>query len=377
MSDLDGRLRMVLEQAAEATPAVAPVDDVLRRGRRHQRVRRSIQLVAVAGVTVGIVLAALLIPGSSPAPRPLGPSPAAPASPRSRAAAEAHRLLRQATLPPRAVALPSPPSQAAATTGLMMPAVDTVVTVSRYWRVPMPAPAALAWLSAHRPIGLTPFSSSTGGVQGNPSYGAVGYSEPPPPGLEDPQLQQVVMPIDDRASLVRVDAIVIWLDPRPMRDDAAGLRLRVTRHGGCPTTDAHMVGVTNAGTDLDRSLLPSGQPVGGLICDYVGMNGKANSLLRATRLDADSARRLAAVVDTISLAHTNGGFRSCGMDEGAYSVLVFAYPQRPDVDLWWARGGCQPVSNGHIVSTAGASERGGISVAVNNAERAGTRSVSG
>src|SRR3954464_12100043 len=124
MSDLDGRLRMVLEQAAEAPPAVAPVDDVLRRGRRHQRVRRSIQLVAVAGVTVGIVIAALLIPGSRPAPRPLGPSPPAPRSPRSPPEAEAHRLLRQAPLPPRAVALPSAPSQAAATTGLMMPSVD-------------------------------------------------------------------------------------------------------------------------------------------------------------------------------------------------------------------------------------------------------------
>ena len=333
MSDLDGRLRMVLEQAAEAPPAVAPVDDVLRRGRRHQRVRRSIQLVAVAGVTVGIVLAALLIPGSSPAPRPLGPSPSSPASPRSRAAAEAHRLLQQATLPPRASALPAAPSHSAATTGLMMPSVDTVVAVSRYWRVPMSATDALTWLRAHPPV--------------------------------------------DGTSLVRVDAIVIWLDPRPLQDDAAGLRLRVTRHGGCPTSDAHVVGVTNAGSDLDRSLLPSGQPVGGLICDYVGMNGKANSLLRATRLDADSARRLAAVVDTISLAHTNGGFRSCGMDEGAYSVLVFAYPQRPDVDLWWARGGCQPVSNGHIASPAAAAARADISGAVRKAERTGTRSVRG
>src|SRR3954451_14009822 len=99
MSDLDGRLRMVLEQAADAPPAVAPVDDVVRRGRRHQRVRRSIQLIAVAGVTVGIVLAALLIPGTSPAPRPLGPSPSSPASPRSRAEAEAQRLLRKRPCP--------------------------------------------------------------------------------------------------------------------------------------------------------------------------------------------------------------------------------------------------------------------------------------
>src|SRR4051794_41749628 len=129
MSDLEGRLQMMLEQAADAPPSVAPVDDVVRRGRRHQRVRRSIQLVAVAGVTVGIVLAALLIPGSSPAPRPLGPSPSSPASPRSRAEAEAHRLLRQATLPPHAVALPAAPSQSAATTGLMMTSVDTVVAV--------------------------------------------------------------------------------------------------------------------------------------------------------------------------------------------------------------------------------------------------------
>src|SRR3954453_3584870 len=320
MSDLDGRLRMVLEQAAEAPPAVAPVDDVLRRGRRHQRVRRSIQLVAVAGVTVGIVIAALLIPGSRPAPRPLGPSPSAPSPPRSRAEAEAHRLLRQATLPPHAVALPTAPSPPAATTGLMMPSVDTVVAVSRYWRVPMSATDALTWLRAHPPVGLTPFSSSTGGIDGKPAYGEVGYSEPSPPGLDNPELQQTVMPIDDGTSLVRVDAIVIWLDPRPLQDDAAGLRLRVTRHGGCPSNDAHVVGVTNAGGDLDRSLLPSGQPTSGLICDYVGLNGNANSLLHATRLGADAARRLSAVVDTIDLAHPNGGFTSCGADDGSYTV---------------------------------------------------------
>src|SRR3954451_21895346 len=116
------------------------------------------RLVAVAGGTARIVIAALLIPGSRPAPRPLGPSPSAPSSPRSRAEAEAHRLLRQATLPPHAVALPAAPSPSAATTGLMMPSVDTVVAVSRYWRVPMSAPDALAWLRAHPLIGLTPFS---------------------------------------------------------------------------------------------------------------------------------------------------------------------------------------------------------------------------
>src|SRR4051794_16714254 len=181
MSDLESRLRMVLEQAADAPPAVAAVDDVLRQGRRQQRVRRSIQLVAVAGVTVGIVLAALLIPGNSQAPRPLGPSPSAPSSPRSRAEAEAHRLLRQATLPPHAVALPAAPSRSAATTGLMMTSVDTVVAVARYLRGPMSAPDALAWLRAHPPVGLTPLSSTTRGVDGEAPPRGGGGSEAPPP----------------------------------------------------------------------------------------------------------------------------------------------------------------------------------------------------
>src|SRR4051812_14774625 len=258
-----------------------------------------------------------------------------------------------------------------------MPGSAPVGGAPIFGRGRLPAPAPLPGSPPPPPIGLTPFLSTTGGIGGKPAYGEVGYSEPPPPGLDEPELQQTVMPIDDGTSLVRIDAIVIWLDPRPLQDDAAGARLRVTRHGGCPTSDAHVVGVTNAGSDLDRSLLPSGQPVGGLICDYVGMNGKANSLLRATRLDADSARRLAAVVDTISVAHTNGGFTSCAMDEGAYTILVFTYLQRPDVDLWWARGGCQPVSNGHIASPAAAAARAGISGAVRNAERTGTRSVRG
>ena len=62
---------------------------------------------------------------------------------------------------------------------------------------------------------------------------------------------------------------------------------------------------------------------------------------------------------------------------GVPAVLDRLADERPDVDLWWARGGCQPVSNGHIASPAAAAARAGISGAVRKAERTGTRSVRG
>jgi hypothetical protein len=41
------------------------------------------------------------------------------------------------------------------------------------------------------------------------------------------------------------------------------------------------------------------------------------------------------------------------MDDGSVTVLVFAYPRKPDVDLWFARTGCQQLSNGSILASAG------------------------
>lgn len=36
------------------------------------------------------------------------------------------------------------------------------------------------------------------------------------------------------------------------------------------------------------------------------------------------------------------------MDDGAAAIVVFSYPGRADVDLWYARNGCQSLANGHI-----------------------------
>jgi len=41
------------------------------------------------------------------------------------------------------------------------------------------------------------------------------------------------------------------------------------------------------------------------------------------------------------------------MDDGGVDVVALSYPDRPDVDLWYAATGCQHVTNGDILVQGG------------------------
>jgi len=48
-----------------------------------------------------------------------------------------------------------------------------------------------------------------------------------------------------QVSVIRVDAVIVWLDPRPVRSGPGARPVRVTMAGSCPATDRGVTGVTN------------------------------------------------------------------------------------------------------------------------------------
>jgi hypothetical protein len=164
---------------------------------------------------------------------------------------------------------------------------------------------------------------------------------------ESADLEVSVAPFDG-GSVLRADAMVVWLDPRPVPDNGPGPRLRVTVTGGCPASDTQIIGVRNPGPGLARRLVPAGRPAAGLECGYYGLNGRPWHLHRTLRLSAAQARRQAGIISRLPLSHTNGGAINCPADDGSAEVIVLAYPGRPDVDLWVLTNGCQSIGNGHI-----------------------------
>jgi hypothetical protein len=282
---------------------------------------------------------------------------------RNRAAAlrEAKALLLLAPLPPGAVRTASGPPALTGGPVLGTPGVSSLVVVTRFWRVPLSFEQAGAWLMAHPPKGLTPAGSSNGG---GPLYGdatvGYGYSAPATAEYRSPELEMGAAALSPAGSAIRVDAVVIWVDPRPWPDNGPGRRIHVAVADGCPAGVVGVAGVDNPGADLTANLLPVGPPTAALVCRYYGSMGTAGRgpvsqfrrLAHQARLSATGAGELARVVAAAPVSRTevpaNGTL--CPMDDGAVALLAFWYPGRPDVDVWAQLSGCTLVSNGYIVA---------------------------
>jgi hypothetical protein len=232
------------------------------------------------------------------------------------------------------------------------PAVASLVDRVEAWRVRLPFAAARAWLSAHRPRGLTSDGTSSDGnnFTGRTTMTGTSYSGPASPAWQSADLEISTAPAGPHVSVIRVDAVIVWLDPRPVRSGPGAHPVRVTVAGGCPATDRGVTGVTSPGGGLTRRLLPPGPPTAGLRCQYDGLNGHPWHLVAATRLTARAARQAARSMARLPLSHTDGGSMSCPMDDLSFEVLALAYPGRPDVDLWIKLNGCRGVSNGYITA---------------------------
>ncbi len=270
---------------------------------------------------------------------------------RAAARAEAARLLLLAMVPPGAVRLDRPP-RSLPDPAMGMPAVTSLADRVAAWKVSMPFAAARAWLRAHPPRGLPPDGSARSGnaFTGRTSMTGASYRGPTSRAWQSADLEISTAPAGPHASVIRADAVIVWLDPLPVRSRPGTRPVRVTVADGCPASDRGVTGVINPRAGLTRRLLPARQPAGGLRCQYDGLNGHPWHLVSVTRLTAEAARRAARSMARLPLSHTDGATISCPMDDGSYAVLALAYPGRPDIDLWIKLNGCGGVSNGYIIA---------------------------
>ena len=310
---------------------------------------------ALLALALLLVACGAPVRAASSASRPVATSSPAPAGGnRELAEREAERLLSRARVPDgaRAVAAASVPIPAGV---LGTPGADSLVDRSRAWRLAMSVDAALTWFRANPPAGLTFFGSGHG-YDGKAHYDGYEYQAPATPAWDLSQLQ-ITLTADGDGTAVRADGIVVWLDPRPLPDSAAGPRLRVTAAGGCPPTDETFVGVTNPdAADLHAQLLPVADPADGLVCQFGGdhpLDADRFHLRRATTLGHERAADLAAAVRLLPLGHVVGGTMFCPVGLSSSAVIVFTYAGRDDVDLWLDPGGCSFVASGFVRAGGG------------------------
>jgi hypothetical protein len=313
-------------------------------------VRRSVIATAAA---VGILAAGC----GSVRPPPYGAAALARTGPRDRVATaagnraaaqrEAVRLLSLAAVPPGAARLARPPAGLSAPAG-GVPEGTSLVDRALAWQVPLSFAALRAWVTAHPPRGLPGDGSARSWSDGRLDAAGYIYRGPAGAAWQSAELEIGTAPLGRHASALRVDAVLVWLDPRPVRSVPGPHPIRVTLAGGCPPTDRGVTGVVNPGARLGQRLLPPGRPAGGLRCSYDGLNGRPWHLVGARRLTAAAARQAAATMTRLPLSHPDGGITSCPMDDGSAEVLALAYPGAPDVDLWITLNGCRTVSNGYI-----------------------------
>ena len=288
-------------------------------------------------------------PQQGPTSAPASDLDAQAANARQRALDQARRLLTFAVIPPGATEQHSAPASLPGP-ALGMPAEQTYVDLAKYYRVPLPLAAAVAFVQAHPPSGLIEAGSSKGG----PGQ-TVGYAwDGPVGGSAQGQLSMVLAPLDATSSYLRVDAGQDWLDPRPMTDTSTGPRLRIEAGGQCPASDAGVVGVRNPDDDLSRQLAPAATATGGLVCSYSGLNGNRFALLSSRTLTATEAGQLGRLAHQVDLSHSDGA-RNCPLDDASAAVLVLDYPHRSAVDLWLRLRGCTTVSNGEVLAGGNAS----------------------
>jgi hypothetical protein len=145
------------------------------------------------------------------------------------------------------------------------------------------------------------------------------------------------------------------LDPTPIRATIAnGCPPSVGGHPDYGSTAAEWIGNPEP-TGLADSFVP-GQPTRALICRYAALDAvtaledgtklKSGDLYSSTSLDASKASALAATLNAI----VPWDFTSACVppdDKARYTAIVFALPDRADVDVWlkdWYD--CPTVDNG-------------------------------
>ena len=265
---------------------------------------------------------------------------------------EADRLLSLVRLPAGAHGRRTAPAHLDGP-ALGTPSVSSLIDRHSFWTVPMSAAGLVSWLGSHPPGGN--LTSSGTAQSGGPDFqtSGIGSDDARSAAWESASLELGVIDTTRGHSALRVDAVVVWLDPRPLRDAAGGTRIHFTVADGCPRSDRGSPGVANFGPGLDTALLPTAQPTRALLCRYEGLNGNAFTLTGHRLLTGPAATALADRIRRLPLSHPDGGVVNCPNDDGAAGYLAFDYPHHTTVDLEVALGGCSTVANGHIAASPG------------------------
>lgn len=272
---------------------------------------------------------------------------------------EGKRLVDHAVLPGGAVRVDHGPKTLSGP-GLGTPSVDTLVDAVGYWHVSTGLQATYDWLKQHGQGGLQPEASGGGEFDhGQPVYESLSYWAGRTAAYQSAELEFAVGDDGKGQSVVRVDGVVVWLDPKPVPDTGAVNRIHFDVSDGCPASDAKgyaLDGVDNSGNDLRSRLLPAARPTGALLCHYApGLNNKhPHALTRQVLLNANDAANVAAAANKLPLSHVDGGVTSCPAYDPGTALVAFSYAGRADVDLAVGLGGCASVGNGFIRTSTGA-----------------------
>lgn len=281
---------------------------------------------------------------------------ATPAGNRAAARAEAIRLLPLARVPSGADRIAHAPALLDRP-ALGAPGVRSLVDQVKIWRVKSPFATVQRWIWAHRPRGLI-LVAREGPIKVQDSgrtvmFGLSYHGHLGNPAWQSANLEIGAARVGPRTTVIRVDAVVVWLDPRPIRSKPGAHPVRVTLASGCPQSDKGVTNVTNP-VKLTHRLLPAGRPTAGLSCRYDGLNGHPFQLVAKDRLNARAAQKAAKAISEMRLSHTDGGVMFCPFSDGSAEIQVFAYPGHPDADLWTLVNGCGSTSNGSIQIGGGA-----------------------
>lgn len=299
--------------------------------------------------------------GSSRSPRPptgssarsaAKPSPtdmdAQTAHNKSAAAAEAQRLARLVQLPPHSTPANPEPDKLPPAAGA--PISIAPISITSYHRIPLDQIATMRWLARHPPTGLGSGTGEQKSFQGGKlmTFGTNFESVVPSPAVSYAGVAINSLALSPSTTLVRVDAVAEWTDPRPMPDTASGRRVSLTVAGGCPHSDQHIAGVDGTGAST-TSLLPTDTPVSGLVCTYRGGNAQAYQLAGSAVLDAKAADRLSGAIAALPLSKGRG-IRTCPGGDGAADLIALRYQDGSTTDLFLTTNGCTDMSNGRIVA---------------------------
>jgi hypothetical protein len=223
------------------------------------------------------------------------------------------------------------------------------VDVASYYAIPMSFTDAEAWLKAFEPGGHLHKTGTSGG--GGPGYeqSGIDFRGASNPAWQSADLGLIIETDSARQTYLRVDAVVVWLDPVPLSDTAKGPRIHFTVATGCPSTDIKQPDVTNTVAGLDRRLLPAQPPSGGLLCSY----SSTGKLTGHRALEGAQARTVAEQIGKISLSHVDGASYSCPAAFGTDGYAAFDYKGGQTVDIRVDLSGCAFISNGEIMAMNG------------------------